>query len=923
MTRYWLKKLEERAHRHFVGREHELEFFDTLLNAPDPAYLMVHIAGIGGVGKTSLLERIEAGARMRQHLVVRISGEQRFVSDILDKIHQDVRRQGENLTSFAAMHRAHSELLAQLRADPEFHMLMLENSGRVYALPSGPLGAPPPAPRPAPPAPAGYNLAVLREFLTVALTEQEIVQLCYDEPPLRGVYEQFSQGMAKDRMLQLLIDFCERQRLLDTLVVAARRLNATRYEEYRERLYPAASASGPPREPPADDEILFFSYLYHHNLTLEQREMLVYTDRIFAAALLDDLDRIGQRRRIVLIFDDWEVLAPFADDWLRNDLLDPNLERIGPSLTLITAGREALARSWGSYDAIIRQIELKPFSPQEAEEFLLQQGVTDPAAMRKLQELSGNIPLLLSLLASGMPAPNDRLLVRQGVVETFLQEITRFDSLRRKALIACAFPRAFDEQLIARLLPGADPAALGAWLRSLAFVNHQEGIWRYHSIVRRLIMQHRFDSHPEEYFALHEALAQYYEMRLAGLSTMDYAQRNQRFLQAVELEQLYHTLCQDRGLGQFLTRFVEEFRRSPFAQDLINLFMEVQEELQDRSSFQEWYRLFGAVPQCRTNLDSSLPAWIPLFERLIDQTALSAPPIRGKIHYTLGYYYAVEQRYQQAEEAYRQALVYQPEHVSARNGLALVYEQSGRLAEAETLFRACLELAPHYIYPYFHLGRLLHKLGRNAEAATVYEQAIALRPTSAEGYIRYGAFLTGVGDWPAAERMLRRAVQLDPFQAEAHAGLGVLLRRQGALGAAEEHLTQAITIDAAHNQARMQLALLLAGLGRVEEAMLQVRACTALSSALLGPHIQLARLLERAGRTAEALEVYLQAVQLAPHEASLRYVAAEQFARQQRIAEARDWLRAYLALQPDDPQARQLADDLCARFGISLDLDER
>jgi len=67
-----------------------------------------------------------------------------------------------------------------------------------------------------------YNLRDIRKLLTDAFTDVELRQLCYDTPKFRPVYEQFSTGMSKTQMVQLLLEFGERKGLLAELLEVVR-----------------------------------------------------------------------------------------------------------------------------------------------------------------------------------------------------------------------------------------------------------------------------------------------------------------------------------------------------------------------------------------------------------------------------------------------------------------------------------------------------------------------------------------------------------------------------------------------------------------------------------------------------------------------------------------------------------------------------
>jgi hypothetical protein len=67
-------RLAAARHGRFVGRRSELELFHLALTADEPAFLVLHIYGPGGVGKTALLRQFERMAVENGRSVIRIDG---------------------------------------------------------------------------------------------------------------------------------------------------------------------------------------------------------------------------------------------------------------------------------------------------------------------------------------------------------------------------------------------------------------------------------------------------------------------------------------------------------------------------------------------------------------------------------------------------------------------------------------------------------------------------------------------------------------------------------------------------------------------------------------------------------------------------------------------------------------------------------
>lgn len=80
-----------------------------------------------------------------------------------------------------------------------------------------------------------YNLSVVRELLTVALSDEELTTLAYDR--FRPVYESFAGGISKSEKIQYLLEYCERRALIPNLLMQIRQSNPNKYFEFDSRLF--------------------------------------------------------------------------------------------------------------------------------------------------------------------------------------------------------------------------------------------------------------------------------------------------------------------------------------------------------------------------------------------------------------------------------------------------------------------------------------------------------------------------------------------------------------------------------------------------------------------------------------------------------------------------------------------------------------
>jgi tetratricopeptide (TPR) repeat protein len=338
----------------------------------------------------------------------------------------------------------------------------------------------------------------------------------------------------------------------------------------------------------------------------------------------------------------------------------------------------------------------------------------------------------------------------------------------------------------------------------------------------------------------------------------------------------------------------------------VDVFITVQEELQERSDYYDWYALFREAPQCRDAVGCSSPRWIPIFERFIESKALTRPSLLSFVYYELGYFYASEERHGLAAQAYQQAIKLQPDYVSPYNGLGTVYRHTGHLAKAEELYRQCLELAPAYIFPYYNLGGLLYELGRYDEAEVFYRKAIVHRPSLTFSYFNFANFLSKVKRYDEAAEMYCQAIDMDPKHVNSYINLGLALEAMGQYEQAEVRYKQAIEFEPNNYLAHMNLGMLRAAPGQCPEMALEsFQRCVEISPDRFEAQLQLARTLEALGRDREALGAYRQVADLIPADSTLKYIIVELCERLGRYDEALSWLEAYIRAVPGDLEARQ------------------
>ena len=171
--------------------------------------------------------------------------------------------------------------------------------------------------------------------------------------------------------------------------------------------------------------------------------------------------------------------------------------------------------------------------------------------------------------------------------------------------------------------------------------------------------------------------------------------------------------------------------------------------------------------------------------------------------YGLGNVYADQQRWDDAEAAYRNSIAWAPNTADAYVALSVVLVQpraegdnAKRFADAETFarrsvqidpknavgwdrlgvalqarglansetehsYRRAIELDPQFAVAYAHLARLLNRTGKGPEATPLYEKAIELAKDPATLNL-IAESLQAEQLWPQSEPVLKKALELDP-----------------------------------------------------------------------------------------------------------------------------------------------------------------
>lgn len=141
-----------------------------------------------------------------------------------------------------------------------------------------------------------------------------------------------------------------------------------------------------------------------------------------------------------------------------------------------------------------------------------------------------------------------------------------------------------------------------------------------------------------------------------------------------------------------------------------------------------------------------------------------------------------EERWEDAQRCYREALARNPEAADLQVQLGYVLVHLGGLAEAEACFLTALEADPGEYSAYLGLSECYRHLQRHDDQRRMVMEAMGLAPEDPDVWNAYGVALEVQHHLPEATEAYRKALSLAPQHRKAANNLGFLLEKRMAEG---------------------------------------------------------------------------------------------------------------------------------------------
>jgi tetratricopeptide (TPR) repeat protein len=126
----------------------------------------------------------------------------------------------------------------------------------------------------------------------------------------------------------------------------------------------------------------------------------------------------------------------------------------------------------------------------------------------------------------------------------------------------------------------------------------------------------------------------------------------------------------------------------------------------------------------------------------------------------LGRDYCFSGKYEEEIEAYKQAIMINPDFALVHNNLGAAYGRSGKYEEAIESLKQAIRIDPDHVKAHNNLGITYSELGKYEEAIESYKQAIRIDPDSADVHYNLACCYSLLGNANKALESLGKAIDL-------------------------------------------------------------------------------------------------------------------------------------------------------------------
>ena len=219
---------------------------------------------------------------------------------------------------------------------------------------------------------------------------------------------------------------------------------------------------------------------------------------------------------------------------------------------------------------------------------------------------------------------------------------------------------------------------------------------------------------------------------------------------------------------------------------------------------------------------------------------------------------------EEAEVAYKKAIMKKPENAEALALLGVLCCQSGRLEEGIQYLRKATTYNPKSAETYYNLAKALSNVGLLEDAVTAYKASLRIRDDYVDAWNNLGDCFSQLGRVAESVQAYEKALKLDPNQF-VYFNLGNALLETEDLDSAVECYKQAFDIDPGFSEATLNLTTALKRQGYLADAKAWCELTLEIRPDYVKALNELASLFHQMRETEKATQTYKRALELEPN----------------------------------------------------------
>jgi len=587
------------------------------------------------------------------------------------------------------------------------------------------------------------------------------------------------------------------------------------------------------------------------------REPLPKLTQAFVQGLIEK----AQQRPIVLVLDTYEKAPSHLDLWLCQYLLGNSQLKSYP-IRLVVAGRQSLLKTeyWRKLQQdhnLVYEQSLERFDPQQTAEYLQGMGITEPEQVEKIYQASKGLPYYLNWIrrekADGREI--DFSQGNQAIVKLLLQGL---NSTQKQVLQLAACCRWFNQALIRELLNSQNLDFYSAadkrdncfdWLTKRDFVEFAQHRHRLDDVARDVFRLSLWQEDSELFYQIHGLLADYFEElanREVPHNSSPPAKYNHPDWRSNIAEFLYHALFTRRSNTEL--SFISHLFASGYLGQYEVVTIPVQAitaeaDLTDYCLLNYTMRQFLITIQPAVESGWEVLVQEPINWELLANSGFSQSQIKATLHKCFSYTASLDglaqfvalwcqsrrspknQRFDWLQQAKLQAeqIATPTETEFSSNLFSSVVGNElynlGKLEDAIASYDQALEFKLDSHETWHNHGLALYNLGRLEEALISHDKALEFKPNSHETWNNRGLVLTNLGRLEEAITSYDKALELQPDKDIAWYSRGNTLSNLGRIEEAITSYDKSIEFNPDNDAAWYNRGNALYELGKLEEAI--------------------------------------------------------------------------------------------------------